>query len=147
MSGPKSPASKSRLYHRLQLAAHRVQKSADRALLAAAEITTAQAAVLTLVARGAVSQREVAMQLGLNESALTAMAQRLLGMGLLERVRDEADARAWQLRLSGDGRAALKRIDQPFKGINQTIEAALTPDEIAQLADYLQRIASAFDET
>jgi DNA-binding MarR family transcriptional regulator len=147
MSGPKSPASKSRLYHRLQLAAHRVQKSADRALLAAAEITTAQAAVLTLVARGAVSQREVAMQLGLNESALTAMAQRLLGMGLLERVRDEADARAWQLRLSGDGRAALKRIDQPFKGINQTIETALTPDEIAQLADYLQRIASAFDET
>ncbi|HZR75370.1 MarR family winged helix-turn-helix transcriptional regulator [Bradyrhizobium sp.] len=147
MSGPKSPASKSRLYHRLQLAAHRVQKSADRALIVAAEITTAQAAVLTLVARGAVSQREVAMQLGLNESALTAMAQRLLGMGLLERVRDEADARAWQLRLSGDGRAALKRIDQPFKGINQTIEAALTPDEIAQLADYLQRIASAFDET
>lgn len=131
MSGPKSPASKSRLYHRLQLAAHRVQKSADRALLAAAEITTAQAAVLTLVARGAVSQREVAMQLGLNESALTAMAQRLLGMGLLERVRDEADARAWQLRLSGDGRAALKRIDQPFRGINQTIETALTPDEIA----------------
>ncbi len=139
-------ASKSRLYHRLQLAAHRVQKSADRALLAAAEITTAQAAVLTLVARGAVTQREVATQLGLNESAVTAMAQRLLGMGLLERVRDEADARAWQLRLSGDGRAALKRIEQPFKSINQTIENVLTAEEITRLADYLQRIASAFDE-
>ena|SRR3569832_41357 len=139
-------ASKSRLYHRLQLAAHRVQKSADRTLLAVAEITTAQAAVLTLVARGAATQREVATQLGLNESAVTAMAQRLLGMGLLERVRDEADARAWQLRLSGDGRAALKRIEQPFKGINQTLEAVLTPEEIAQFADYLQRVASAFDE-
>jgi hypothetical protein len=33
-------ASKSRLYHRLQMAAHRLQKSADRAVLAAAEITT-----------------------------------------------------------------------------------------------------------
>jgi DNA-binding MarR family transcriptional regulator len=139
-------ASKSRLYHRLQLAAHRLQKSADRALLAAAEITTAQAAVLTLVARGAVTQREVATQLGLNESAVTAMAQRLLGMGLLERVRDEADARAWQLRLSGDGRTALKRIEQPFKAINQTIEAVLSPEEITHLADYLQRIASAIDE-
>ncbi len=139
-------ASKSRLYHRLQLAAHRLQKSADRALLAAAEVTTAQAAVLTLVARGAATQREVATQLGINESALTAMTQRLLRMGLLERVRDEEDARAWQLRLSGDGRAALKRIEQPFKSINQTIETVLDPEEIAHFADYLQRIASAFDE-
>ena len=146
MSASKSPASQSRLYHRLQLAAHRVQKSADRALLAAAEITTAQAAVLTLVARGAVTQREVATQLGLNESAVTAMVQRLLGMGLLERVRDEADARAWQLRPSGDGRAVLKRIEQPFKGVNQTVEGVLTPDEIMQFADYLQRVAAAFDE-
>jgi DNA-binding MarR family transcriptional regulator len=140
-------ASKSRLYHRLQLAAHRVQKSADRAVLAAAEITTAQAAVLLLVSvGGVVTQREVATQLGLNESGMTAMVRRLLGMGLLERVRDAADARAWQLRLSDDGRAALKRIDQPFKRVNQTIEGVLTSDEIAHLADYLGRIAAAFGE-
>ena len=139
-------ASKSRLYHRLQLAAHRLQKSADRAVLAAAEITTAQAAVLTLVAGGAVSQREVATQLGLNESAVTAMARRLLGMGLLDRVRDEADARAWQLRLSDDGRTALKRMELPFKRINQTIETVLSPEEITHFADYLRRIAVAFED-
>ena len=140
-------ASKSRLYHRLQLAAHRLQKSADRAVLAAAEITTAQAAVLMLVAAGANSQREVATQLGLNESAVTAMARRLLGMGLLERVRDEADARAWQLRLSDEGRAALKRIELPFKRINQTIETVLSPEEITHFADYLRRIAVAFEDS
>ena len=139
-------ASKSRLYHRLQLAAHRLQKSADRAVLAAAEITTAQAAVLMLVAGGAVSQREVATQLGLNESAVTAMARRLLGMGLLERARDATDARAWQLRLSDDGRAALKRVDLPFRRINQTIESVLSPEEIALFADYLRRMATAFDD-
>lgn len=139
-------ASKSRLYHRLQLAAHRLQKSADRAVLSAAEITTAQAAVLALVARGAVTQREVATRLGLNESALTAMTRRLLGMGLLERVRDETDARAWQLRLSDGGRAALRRVDQPFKRINQTIETVLTPEEITHFADYLQRIAATFGD-
>jgi len=38
-------ASSARLYHRLQLAAPRVQKSADRAILAAAQVTTAQSAV------------------------------------------------------------------------------------------------------
>ena len=140
-------ASKSRLYHRLQLAAHRLQKSADRAVLAAAEITTAQAAVLMLVAGGAVSQREVATQLGLNESAVTAMARRLLGMGLLERVRDEDDARAWQLRLSDDGRTALKRIELPFRRINQTIETVLSPEEITHFADYLRRIAATFEDS
>jgi MarR family transcriptional regulator, organic hydroperoxide resistance regulator len=139
-------ASKTRVYHRLQLAAHRVQKSADRAILAAAGVTTAQAAVLLIVASGgSVTQREVAAQLGFNESALTAMAQRLIGMGLLLRSRNEADARAWRLRISDNGRIALKQIEQPFRCINQMIEAALSPEEIAQFADYLRRIAASFD--
>lgn len=143
-----SSASKTRVYHRLQLAAHRVQKSADRAVMAAADITTAQSAVLMLTStgEGGVTQREVATQLGVNESGMTAMVRRLLDMGLLERVRDETDARAWRLQPSDEGRAALKRIEPPFRRINQTIEAVLKPDEIAQLADYLTRIASAFED-
>lgn len=141
-------ASKSRIYHRLQLAAHRLQKSADRAVLAAADITTAQAAVLLLVGSGrAVTQREVAVQLGLNEFAVAAMALRLIGVGLLERVRDAADARAWRLSLSDYGRTALKRIEQPFKRINQTIETVLDKEEIMHFTDYLGRIASAFDDS
>lgn len=144
-----SSASKTRVYHRLQLAAHRVQKSADRAVMAAADITTAQSAVLMLTStgEGGVTQREVATQLGVNESGMTAMVRRLLDMGLLERVRDETDARAWRLQPSDEGRAALKRIEPPFRRINQTIEAVLKPDEIAQLADYLTRIASAFEDS
>ena len=74
-------ASKHRIYHRLQLAAHRLQKAADRAVMAAAGITTAQAAVLSIVAAdGPVSQRNVARKLGLNESAMTAMIARLRDM-------------------------------------------------------------------
>ncbi len=93
-----------------------------------------------------VTQRVVADQLGLNESAVTAMTNRLLRMDLLERERDDADARAWRLRLSEQGRAALKRIEQPFRRINQKLESVLEPDEIARLADYLKRIGAAFDE-
>ena len=71
-------ASKHRVYHRLQLAAHRLQKAADRAVMAAAGITTAQAAVLSIVAAdGPVTQLSVARKLGLNESAMTAMIARL----------------------------------------------------------------------
>ena len=140
-------ASKHRLYHRLQLASHRLQKAADRAILAAAGITTAQAAVLSIVAaEGSASQRSVARKLGLNESAMTAMTSRLRHLGLLDRLPDEEDARAWSLRLSAEGRAALKRIEQPFRQINQRIEKALSAEEIAQLADYVGRIGQAFEE-
>jgi DNA-binding MarR family transcriptional regulator len=138
-------ASKARIYHRLQLAAHRLHKRADRVVLEAAEITTAQAAVLAVVAAGGVvAQRSVADQLGLNESAVTAMVGRLLKLGLLDRAHDETDARAWRLRVSEAGRAALKKIEKPFRGINQSIEAVLDADEIARLADYLERIGRAF---
>jgi MarR family transcriptional regulator, organic hydroperoxide resistance regulator len=143
--GTAMSASKHRVYHRLQLASHRLQKAADRAILAAAGITTAQAAVLSVVgSEGSASQRSVARKLGLNESAITAMTTRLLGLGLLDRLPDEADSRAWSLRLSADGRAALKRIEQPFRQINQKIEKALDADEIEALADYVTRISDAF---
>ena len=136
-----------RLYHCLQQAAHRVQKAADRALMAAAEITTAQAAVLTIVAaQGGVTQREVAKALGLTESAVTGMVARLLNTSLLERTPHDLDVRAWQLRVSARGRATLKSIDKPFRAINATIEDTLEAEEIARLADYLQRLATAFEQ-
>jgi len=138
-------ASKLRIYHRLQLAAHRIQKAADRALLAAADLTTAQAAVMAVVAgTGPTTQREVARQLGLNESAVTAMTARLIAMGLLERGRDENDARAWRLTLSKDGRAVLKRIEKPFAAINRKLESTLDAEDLARLADMLGRIGEAF---
>jgi DNA-binding MarR family transcriptional regulator len=140
-------ASKLRVYHRLQLAAHRVQKAADRALMDAAALTTAQAAVLSVVAAegGRATQREVARQLGINESAVTAMAARLVAMGLVDRSRDEADARTWRLALSETGRGALGRIEKPFGGVNRKIEEVLDPEEVARLADYLGRIGAAFE--
>lgn len=135
------------LYHRLQLAAHRLQKAADRILLAEAGVTTAQAAVLAVVVgSGATTQRDVARQLGLNESAVAGMATRLLGMSLLDREPHALDSRAWQLRLSARGRAAVKRIDKSFASINARIDAELSTEELTHLADYLLRLSTAFEK-
>jgi DNA-binding MarR family transcriptional regulator len=144
-------ASKLRVYHKLQIAAHRVRKAADRDLLAATGVNTAQAAMLAVVEaevskNGSVTQREVARQLGLNESAVTSMASRLKNMSLLLRAPDADDVRAWSLRLSGEGRAARMRTEQPFRRINQIIENTLSADEIVRFADYLSRVATAFDK-
>jgi DNA-binding MarR family transcriptional regulator len=138
-------ASTLRIYHRLQVAAHAVQKVADRVVGDAAELTTAQTAVLSVVAAGDdVTQRQVAVALRLNESAMTAMVSRLLGLGLLDRVRSKTDSRAWSLRLSKTGRASLTAARGAFGTVNARIEDTLAPREIKQLADLLDRLTAAF---
>jgi DNA-binding MarR family transcriptional regulator len=138
-------ASKLRLYHRLQVAAHAARKAADKVVSEAAGITTAQAAVLTIVAAGeGVTQRDVATALHLNESAVTAMATRLLNRGMLERVRSETDSRAWCLRLSSAGQAALRASRGSFASVNARIENEFSQREVQQLVDLLDRLTAAF---
>lgn len=138
-------ARKARLYHRLQLAAHRAKKAADRAL-APAGVTTAQAAVLGIVARpGGATQRDVAALLAVNESAVTTMAARLIEAGYVHRARDTADARAWRLTLAPAGEEARQEAKVRFARVNTALEAALTDEEVALLADCLTRIAACFD--
>ena len=138
-------ASRLRIYHRLQVAAHAVKKAADRVVGDAVELTTAQTAVLSVVAAGDdVTQRQVAVALRLNESAMTAMVSRLLGLGLLDRVRSKTDSRAWSLRLSKAGRAALTTARGAFGTVNARIEDTLAPREIEQLGDLLDRLTAAF---
>lgn len=149
-TGKKAPpgavASKLRIYHRLQVVAHRLQKAADRVVLEAAGITTAQAAVLAVLAgAGPCTQRSVAERLGVNESAVTAMTTRLMALGFVERSRDPADARAWRLRLTSGGRTAMRRITGPFATINTRLERALDADALARLAEALDSIRAELD--
>jgi MarR family transcriptional regulator, organic hydroperoxide resistance regulator len=138
-------ASKLRLYYRLQVAAHTVQKAADRVVSAAAQLTTAQAAVLTIVAAGdRVTQRDVAIGLHLNESAVTAMVLRLVKLRLLERVRSQDDPRAWHLSLSKRGRAALAASRAAFASVNGRIESQFSQRDIEQFVEYLNRLTATF---
>jgi DNA-binding MarR family transcriptional regulator len=139
-------ASELRLYFLLQIAAHQIKKAADGRLGTVAALSTAQAAVLAIVeARAPVSQRSLARELRQNESAMTAMVNRLLALGYVARERSDSDARAWELRPTEAGRSALKAIRPPFRQINQTLEQLMTPAEMLALAGTLKRIIEAFD--
>jgi len=134
-----------RVYHRLQVTAHRIKKRADRRLLERPGLTTAQVALLVVVeARGTLTQRAAAAELGLVESAVTALVGRLVDEGLLSRSRDPNDARAWALRSTASGRRALERAGASFEEINRRIDDALTAAERAQLAVLLDRLSQAF---
>lgn len=138
-------AAQQRLYHRLQLAAHRLKKAADRALVDVEGLTAAQGAVLAVIAaEGRTTQRRVATLLGLNESAMTAMISRLLALGVVERLASVNDSRAWSLGLSEAGRVALGRIEASFAAINSELDTILDGSEAEALAEYLKRIETAF---
>ena len=136
-----SPAAENRIFFKLQRAAHSLKKRADDALLSAGEITTAQAAALMIIGQNApISQREVAKILQQNESAMTAMVRRLLALGYVERQRAADDVRRWDLSITTAGADALKSAGPAFGGVNTEIEAALSPDEIAELARLLGKL-------
>lgn len=138
-------ASKLRLYWRLQLAAHFLQKQADRDLLKDGEITTAQLGVLSAISNGEhVTQKDIATILGLNQSAITAMVRRLMNLGYVERQDSPTDGRSKILTLTGDGRDVVKNTRSPFGKINKRIETILSDEEINNLADYLDRLTQSF---
>ncbi len=137
-------ARKHRIYHRLQLAAHSMQKYADRRVAAVSDLTTTQGAVLSVLVNGEGStQKEVAARLGLNESAMTPMIERLMRLGYVRRKRNEVDRRAWSLSATPSGRAVLGDIRAPFQHVNKLIDAELSPTQIKALASALDRLIGA----
>lgn len=132
-----------RIYHLLQLAAHRMRIYADEQCVAAAGVTTAQAAALHVIAgEPGITQRGVALALKQRESAMTAMVRRLCEAGLLERQESESDSRAWALFLTDQGKAALADMRGPLDQINQRLGAAIGDSDARLFATILRSLAA-----
>ncbi|MGN5377773.1 MarR family winged helix-turn-helix transcriptional regulator [Streptomyces lasalocidi] len=85
-----------RLFFLLQRAAHQLRTTADRRLLAAAGITSAQLGALYAVRdRPGITQRELAADLGLRESGVTALVTRLTAAGLVDKRAHPANTAPW----------------------------------------------------
>lgn len=139
-------ASRQRLYFLLQKAARGLKKRADAALIEAADLSTAQAAALAIIADdGPVSQRTVADRLSQRESAVMTMTLRLIKAGYVTRSRSATDARAWELSITDHGRAALEKMKKPFSAINQLIDETLEPQQVDQLAASLKALIKALE--
>lgn len=136
------PAGRERLYHLLQTAAHRLKTRADRDSQGAAGVTAAQAAVMFVIQReGGTTQRRVAEQLKLNESAVTAMVGRLMEAGFVTREPSPTDGRAWTVSLTPQGLAALETFRVNLDLMNTEITAALGgEDAVVRLADGLRAL-------
>ena len=138
-------AKRLRLYSRLQTAAHRLKKAADKKLMDAAGITTAQAAALAVInTHGRTTQRQLAQALSLNETALSATDSRLKKMELIERSRRKGDGRMWHLHLTKKGQTALQAAEIPFDDINMTIDSVLGKDTLEDITLALKLLSDEF---
>ena len=140
-------AAEHRIYFLLQIAAHRLRNEADRALLETAGVTTAQAAVLQLVASlSEPTQRKLADMLQQNESAMTAMVGRLTSAGLVVRAPHPTDGRAWILALTPQGEAAIEAGRPAFDAVNAALDAAIGGAKTAGFARTLRAITDTLDD-
>ncbi len=137
-------ASKNRIYFLLQRAAHLLKTEADAALAEEGGLTTAQAAVMSIIANdGPVTQKHIAETLFQRESAITAMAARLVAAGYITKVRSETDSRASELRVTEAGERALAAVRVSFGRINARLDAEIDAAEMEALAGSLSKILEA----
>jgi DNA-binding MarR family transcriptional regulator len=132
------------LFFQLQLAAHRLRKVADRRVMAKTGLTTAQAAILYIVAaRKNVMQKEIAKRLGQNESAVAAMANRLTRLGYLGRRRSDVDPRASMLNVTAKGMRELQAAKGPFRELDNMLDSVFSPAELDTMSLLLTRLVDA----
>jgi MarR family transcriptional regulator, organic hydroperoxide resistance regulator len=132
------------LFFQLQLAAHRLRKVADRRVTAETGLTTAQAAVLYIVAaRKNVMQKEIAKRLGQNESAVVAMVTRLARLGYLGRRRSDVDPRTSMLNVTAKGMRELQVAKRPFRELDNMLDKVFSPAELDAISLLLTRLADA----
>ena len=137
-----------RLYFELQRTAHRLQKEADRELSGVVKMTTQQAAVLSVITNGeGNTQRAIALALGLNESAVTVMIERLTKYGYIKRQRSASDRRAYEITMTQVGKEAVAASRKGFAKINRKITSSLNDEEVDTLADLLSRLYEDFAPT
>lgn len=136
-----------RLFFLLQTAAHRLKLAADTTMLDAGSLTTAQTAVMAIICgEGQVSQRQIATRLKQRESAVGAMAERLIKAGYITRTRSETDRRAWVLQPTPAGRKAFAAMGKAFAAVNALLNTAFPGDDMQRMADGLRRLIGLLEE-
>lgn len=88
------------------------------------------------------SQQALGERLGMFASRLVGLIDELETRGLVERRNSPKDRRSYALYLTSAGREALEQIGRVSRDHQAEVFAALSPPEVAQMSEYLRRIAA-----
>ena len=100
-------------------------------------------AVGLLHERGPSRMGELADGLGVGQSAVTALVDRLEAAGAVRRRRSDADRRVWLAELTPDGEAVAEAEAEAYRAVAASMLAPLSPADRQALVDLLTRIEPA----
>lgn len=108
------------------------------------DVTSPQFAVLNaLTGEDGLDQRTVGERVGLDRSTVAEVIRRLVGRGLVDKVRDPQDGRRSVLRTTQEGQRVHRRLSGRTARMNQIFLAPLDPAEQSTFLELLQRVADA----
>lgn len=120
--------------------AHALRKAFDR-LAVGLGVTRAQWKVLFKLTRTpGLRQVELADMLDLEPITLCRIVDRLEDAGLVERVRDPADRRAWRLQVTGKAQPLMEKLTAIGSALVDKAFAGIDPKEIEIARNVLARV-------
>ncbi|WP_125708764.1 MarR family winged helix-turn-helix transcriptional regulator [Lacticaseibacillus porcinae] len=90
---------------------------------------------------------EIAVELDIRPSSVSALVKKLLDANFVERLADPDDKRVSKIFLTDDGRAFLKGASRLQNDFSQTCFNGLTDAEQAQLRELLTKLIAGLDES
>jgi DNA-binding MarR family transcriptional regulator len=123
---------------------HRAGQVADDLFakeIADSSLTPRQYAVLVVLSqRQTASQTDIVDATGIDRSTLADIVRRLVERGLLARKRSKLDARAYDVRLTAAGQAALKTAEPAVGRIEERMLKSLPAAKRADFVDMLSQL-------
>lgn len=111
------------------------------------DVTSPQFAVLNaLTGEDGLDQRTVGERVGLDRSTVAEVVRRLVGRGLVDKVRDPKDGRRSVLRTTDEGQRVHRKLSGRTARMNQIFLAPLNAEERSTFLELLQRVADAAED-
>ncbi|MFF8959060.1 MarR family winged helix-turn-helix transcriptional regulator [Streptomyces sp. NPDC014894] len=101
--------------------------------------------VLGAVYRSPQSVAQIARTMGITRQSVQRIADLLVGRGLAAYEPNPAHRRAKLLRATGEGEAAIARLNPGHAALAARLAAALGPEEFAETVRVLERLSGAMD--
>lgn len=105
-------------------------------------ITPSEAGVIRIIGRSSgISQRDLAGKLGIVQSRVVVLIDRLESAGFAKRVRSKSDRRTQQLELTEAGQVVLRKLRTAAEAQETAITAGMDPDQRRQLLELLSTLS------
>ena len=128
----------------LNRAQHSLNKRANRELMAISGISVTQGGALAfLIKNDGCLLKELSGGLGLNNSAITGLVERMAKAGLVEKRTCDQDSRSFRVHITEKGLEAAVNSLSLLKKLNDKIEKSFTTEELDVVIRFLNFLADA----